>query len=275
MRSYANIKGHPIHPALIPFPLAFLLGAALFDIAGSIWDGEPWMRTGLYLTVLGLVAGVAAAIPGILDFVNTVPPRSSGRSRALRHGLTNTTGLLCFAIALFLKRRNVPSTGVVVLETIGAAALIYGSWLGGVLVTRNMISVEHRYAGAGKWKEETVSSPPGHRVLVARSDDLESDQMKLLHINGRRVVLARTRNGFHAFDDGCTHRGGSLADGVCIDGTVQCLWHGSQFDVATGNVRCGPAKAKIRVYALEQKNNEVWLAAAPDGREVSKPPRSG
>ena len=160
MRSYANIKGHPLHPALIPFPLAFLLGAALFDIAGSVWDRDAWTRTGLHLTVLGLIAGAAAALPGILDFVNTVPPRSSGRTRALRHGLSNTIGLLCFAVALFLKDGTVPSTGVLVLETVGAATLIYGSWLGGVLVTRNMISVEHRYAGAAVsavWGAETSS----------------------------------------------------------------------------------------------------------------------
>ncbi len=29
-------------------------------------------------------------------------------------------------------------------------------------------------------------------------------------------------------------------------GTVQCRWHGSQFDVQTGDVKCGPAEEKIQ-----------------------------
>lgn len=39
MRSYASFQGHPLHPALIPFPFAFLTGALVFDAAG--WVAAP------------------------------------------------------------------------------------------------------------------------------------------------------------------------------------------------------------------------------------------
>ena len=42
---------------------------------------------------------------------------------------------------------------------------------------------------------------------------------------------------------------------VC--GTVQCLWHGSQFDVSTGQVKAGPATKGIAVYRVEEKEGEV------------------
>ena len=32
VRSRATIGGHPIHPMLIPFPIAFLVGAFLADV---------------------------------------------------------------------------------------------------------------------------------------------------------------------------------------------------------------------------------------------------
>jgi nitrite reductase/ring-hydroxylating ferredoxin subunit len=83
--------------------------------------------------------------------------------------------------------------------------------------------------------------------------------MKLLRVAGKRIVLARTERGYVAFDDRCTHRGGSLAGGVLICGTVQCLWHGSQFDVTTGQVTCGPAKEPIRVYQVTQKGDDVTM----------------
>ena len=36
LRSTAQIAGHPIHPMLVPFPIAFLIGALLSDVA--FWD---------------------------------------------------------------------------------------------------------------------------------------------------------------------------------------------------------------------------------------------
>ena len=59
---------------------------------------------------------------------------------------------------------------------------------------------------------------------IAKSDELKRDQMKLIRLDdGTRIALARNDDGHCAFQDRCTHRGGSLADGVLICGTVQCL----------------------------------------------------
>ena len=41
MRSKASFRSHPIHPALVHFPLAFLIGAFGFDLAGS-WS-SVWL----------------------------------------------------------------------------------------------------------------------------------------------------------------------------------------------------------------------------------------
>lgn len=252
MRSKAHYKAHPIHPALIPFPFAFLTGALLFDGLGYFAGRAAAGTTGAHLTLAGLAAGVLAAIPGAIDYLYSVPPLSSGKQRATRHALGNVTALALFAVAWFLRGSDwSPSGFTLVLETLGTAALFYSGYLGGTLVTRNMISVDHRYANAGKWQDSTLTATRGQSLVVGRKDDLEEDQMKLLRVNGRRIVLARTADGYTAFDDGCTHRGGSLAGGVLIGGTVQCLWHGSQFDVSNGAVSCGPAKKKIRVYDLE------------------------
>jgi nitrite reductase/ring-hydroxylating ferredoxin subunit len=46
---------------------------------------------------------------------------------------------------------------------------------------------------------------------------------------------------------------------VMVCGTVQCLWHGSQFDVSTGKVKAGPAKKQIRVYQVNEEHGEVRL----------------
>jgi len=261
MRSKASYKGHPIHPALIPFPFAFLVGALVFDAAGRLTGRPSWWTTGANLAAAGIAMALVAAVPGLVDYLFTVPPRSTGKQRATRHMLANLSAVSLFAVAWWLRgdAAAVPSTLQLVLEAVGAGLLTAGGWMGGVLVNRNQIGVDPRYANAGKWKEARVDARPGVPVTVATADELEVNQMKLLRVGDRRIVLGRTEQGYVAFDDHCTHRGGSLAGGVLICGTVQCPWHGSQFDVRAGTVKAGPAEQSIATYRVEEHDREVRL----------------
>jgi nitrite reductase/ring-hydroxylating ferredoxin subunit/uncharacterized membrane protein len=264
MRSKASFRGHPIHPALIPFPFAFLTGAFLFDAAGRLADRPGWWTTGGHLAIVGVVTALIAAVPGFMDYLYTVPPRSTGKSRATRHMIVNLLAVALVAIAWIVRRDMVggPSTMVLGLELVALALLVAGGWMGGVLVSRNQISVDHRYAGAGKWKDQTVEARAGTPVAVANVDELKMDQMKLLRIGDRRIVLARTEQGYVAFDDSCPHRGGSLAGGSMMCGTVQCPWHGSQFDVRSGSVKAGPADRGVATYRVDLRDQKVLVVIA-------------
>lgn len=261
MRSKASFRGHPIHPALIPFPFAFLYGAFLFDIAGRVAERPNWWTTGAYLGLVGIASALIAAVPGFIDYFATVPPKSSGKKRATKHMLVNLAAVILFAAAWAIRGSSdaLPGLTVLGLEAVGVALLTAGGWMGGVLVNRNQIGVDHRYARSGKWKEERIQSPAGRSAVVAQADELQVDQMKLMHLNGRRIVLARTEAGYVAFDDSCTHRGGSLAGGVMIGGLVQCPWHGSQFDCRTGAVKAGPAETPIATYRVTEEQGQVKI----------------
>jgi nitrite reductase/ring-hydroxylating ferredoxin subunit/uncharacterized membrane protein len=261
MRSTASYKGHPIHPALIPFPFAFLYGAFFLDLAGRLAERPTWWTTGAYLSLLGVVTALIAAIPGFIDYFTTVPPKSSGKQRATRHMLVNLGAVTLFFVAWTMRGEAgaIPADAVVILEGIGVALLTAGGWMGGVLVSRNQIGVDHRYAEAGRWKEQQIRSGADQPIEVAKVDELKVNQMKLLRINGRRLVLARTEEGYVAFDDRCSHRGGSLAGGVMIASVVQCPWHGSQFDCGTGAVQAGPAEGPIKTYRATEKEGRIWL----------------
>lgn len=259
MKSKAVLLGHPVHPMLIPFPIAFLSGAALFDAAGWLLNIPSWWTTGGHLCVAGIATALLAALPGFIDYLYTVPPDSSGKTRATKHMLTMLLAVALFAAAWLIRggAGAPPRLFVLVLEVTGLSLVAIGGYMGGTLVTRNLISVDHRYANAGKWRDDTVASHPGSAVAVATQDELKIDQMKLVRIGRKRIVLARTERGYVAFDDRCTHRGGSLAGGVMICGTVQCLWHGSQFDAGTGAVKAGPANAGIPVYRVIEEAGSV------------------
>lgn len=260
MRSRASLKAHPLHPALIPFPFAFLSGAALFDLAAALWALDALSVTAAHLTLAGIATGFLAAVPGVIDYVYTVPPASSGKARALRHGAGNVLALGLFGAAFALRGADwTASTATVVIQMAGLLVLGYSGWLGGTLITRNLISIDHRYADTGRWQEATFSGRPGDEIAVAAEDDLQEGHMKLLHVNGRRIALARAGGSYCAIEDGCTHRGASLAGGVLVGGTVHCLWHGSQFDVSTGKVVCGPATQPVQRFIVRVEKGAVLL----------------
>jgi nitrite reductase/ring-hydroxylating ferredoxin subunit/uncharacterized membrane protein len=259
MRSKANFKTHPIHPMLIPFPIAFLVGAFVFDLLGVIFDSLSFAQTGFYLSIAGIVMALVAAIPGIIDYIYTVPPDSSAKTRATKHMVVNLSAVALFFIAiLFRNGTENPSILTLIIQGIGLAFLTAGGWMGGTMVFRNQIGVDHRYAKAGKWDEVTVN--PNEKEPVVGNDSLLAlNQMMLVHLDGKRIVVAKTEKGYTAFDDRCTHKGGSLADGTLACGTVQCPWHGSHFNVHTGEATEGPATKPVKTYPVEIREGKIVL----------------
>ena len=75
MASPASVGKHPIHPMLIPFPIALWIFSLISDlIYGMGWGGIVWKETAFYTMAGGLIGALAAAIPGYLDYRTTTVP---------------------------------------------------------------------------------------------------------------------------------------------------------------------------------------------------------
>jgi uncharacterized membrane protein/nitrite reductase/ring-hydroxylating ferredoxin subunit len=277
MRSKASIKGHPLHPMLIAFPIAFATAAPIADLAAVLGDWPSLWTVGAYSSIAAVVTGLIAAVPGFIDYLMIIPPNSSGKKRATYHMIVNVVALAVMAGSWAFRdwETLVPQNMAIVLEFASITIMSVGGWLGGTLVYRNQIGVDHRYAEAGKWQEQYLDADANGYVHVRDAEELDIDQMILVHVEGRRLVLARTEKGFTAFDDSCTHRGGSLAGGVMTCSTVICPWHGSQFDVNTGALKAGPAKKSINAYEVDHSTGDVRIfigskSAAKETAQVSR-----
>ncbi|HRP74729.1 MAG TPA: DUF2231 domain-containing protein [Rhodocyclaceae bacterium] len=67
IHSRAALAGHPLHPVMIHFPVAALLGLIGTDL-GYLYSGDPfWGRAGLWLAGVGAVGGWIASIAGAID----------------------------------------------------------------------------------------------------------------------------------------------------------------------------------------------------------------
>jgi nitrite reductase/ring-hydroxylating ferredoxin subunit/uncharacterized membrane protein len=272
MRSKASIKSHPLHPILVSFPVAFGVAAPLADVMGLLGDSPAIWVVGAYASVATVVTGLVAAVPGLIDYLFVVPPKSSAKKRATYHMIVNVIALSIMAASWAFRNWESfePRPLAVLLEFGSIGFMTVGGWLGGTLVYRNQIGVDHRYAEAGKWQEQYVEVDSAGYATVEDAKQLETDQMMLIHVDGKRIVLARKEKGFAAFADSCTHKGGSLAGGMMTCGTVMCPWHGSQFDVSSGAVKAGPAKEPITAYDVDESGGKVRIAVRKREKDASK-----
>ncbi len=124
------------------------------DLIAKFSGNESFWQLGYYIEIAGLVSGLLAAIPGVIDYYFTVPPKSSAKKRGIKHALINVSHLILFFIALMIRKNEEVDLNVVIsLEVAGVILIGIAGWLGGTLVYRNQIGVDPRYADAGKWKE--------------------------------------------------------------------------------------------------------------------------
>jgi uncharacterized membrane protein len=145
--SSVNILGHPIHPIIVIFPVAFLSGTAGADIGYWLTQDPFWARASMWLIGLGASAGILAGIIGMVDFLRI--PRVRHRTAGWAHMVANILALVLSLINFGL-RLNDPATTIVpvglTLSLVVATLLLIGGWFGGELTFRHKIGV----IGSGK-----------------------------------------------------------------------------------------------------------------------------
>ena len=67
--SRMSIRGHPLHPVLIHFPVAALLMLVGTDVAYFFTGDFFWARAGLWLAGVGALGGWVSGLAGLVDLV--------------------------------------------------------------------------------------------------------------------------------------------------------------------------------------------------------------
>jgi uncharacterized membrane protein len=143
MESKVKVAGHPVHPMLIVFPLGLLATAVVFDVIGMITDATHWTQMAYYLIGAGLIGGIAAAVPGWVDWA-AIPTGTRAKRVGLLHGVGNVIVLALFIVSWLLRRPNpaVPPTEAVAAAIAGVVLAVVTGWLGGELVDRLGVGVD-------------------------------------------------------------------------------------------------------------------------------------
>ncbi len=142
MEAKARLFGHPIHQAIIVFPLGVLATAVIFDVIHLVTGGARWAEVSFWMICAGVIAGLVAAPFGFIDWLG-IPGGTRAKRIGLLHGVGNVIVVLLFATSWLMRRDNVtvPEAFALVLSFAGAGLALITGWLGGELVSRLGIGV--------------------------------------------------------------------------------------------------------------------------------------
>ena len=109
---------------------------------------------------------------------------------------------------------------------------------------------------------EVASAPEaaGEWIEVCPVEDIEEEDVIRIDHGSRTFAVYRLKDDrFYATDGLCTHEFAYLADGLVIDGVIECPLHNGRFDVATGRALRAPACDHLETYPVERRGNTLYL----------------
>ena len=141
-RSTASIAGHPIHPMLVGFPIAFFAATVATDIAFHQTANLAFATASEWLLGAGLVMAALAALVGLTDFLG------ERRIRALRpawlHLVGNVTVVILELINLVLRlRAGAPgvTNAELLVSVVALLILLFNGWMGWEMVYKHHVGI--------------------------------------------------------------------------------------------------------------------------------------
>ncbi len=141
-KSTASIAGHPLHPMLIPFPVAFLVAAFVCDLIFWSTRDAAWSTASKYLLGAALIMAALAAVAGLIDFLGD--GRIRDLSAAWHHMIGNVIAVLLSLWNWYRRYEGgdeaVIPTGLL-LSFVVVAFLLYTGWRGWEMVYEHRVAV--------------------------------------------------------------------------------------------------------------------------------------
>jgi len=234
--------GHPLHALLTDVPIGALTVVIVLDVAGQPAAADVAL-------LVGVVTMIASALAGYADYSTT---DGRARVRATVHSSLMLVSLVIYVVSLAIRATGPTSrTLPIALSIVAYLILAAGAFVGGdVVYALGNVVDRHAWRPSGaKWQSLDVGEIAEGTLVKAKA-------------GAQALVLIRSGDTIQALHDLCAHAGGPLSEGTIVMGCVECPWHGSRFEIATGRRRRGPT-----VY--DQPAYEVRAVAA-GGYEVRR-----
>ncbi|WP_238015864.1 Rieske (2Fe-2S) protein [Dactylosporangium sp. AC04546] len=238
--------GHPLHPAVVQFPLGAWLSATVLDLLPGT------RREATTLLIAGTAAALPAAVTGGADF--TTLSREQRRVAVL-HALANSAALGLMVSSIVARLRGRHTTGRW-LSLAGVGVAGGSAMLGGHLSFSQDAGANHSAAAL-------PLVPDGWHDLGA-TGEYRPGAIEARMLGETPVLVHREDDRFSVLIGRCAHRSGPLVDGTPVeidgDACLQCPWHGSVFRLRDGRAMRGPASSDQTVLRTRVRNDRLEAA---------------
>lgn len=151
-KSTAKIAGHPLHPMIIPFPIAFFVSTLVTDLL-YLQNGRPgFADASMWLLGAGIAMALLAAVFGFIDFLGE--PRVRALRQAWLHMGGNLLAVILEVVNFYLRARGAPghvvTSGQAVLSAVVVVLLLFNGWMGWEMVYRGHVGVSDQRELAGR-----------------------------------------------------------------------------------------------------------------------------
>lgn len=103
---------------------------------------------------------------------------------------------------------------------------------------------------------------------VGAASDVPEGGSNVVYVDGLQIALFNTGGKIYAVANRCSHANGPLADGKLEGATVTCPYHGSKFDLETGEPSCAPASRPLARFEVKIEGGQVYLMPSERARTV-------
>jgi len=166
------MRAWEIHPALVHFPIAFLIGGVVLDLFGR--SSETAVATATYLLIAGLGTGAIAAA-GVVAYY-TVPGNHTAEAhqRIYWHIWAIVTAVVLFMVVCFVRWQH-PSVASPLIRGLGLVAVVImgiGAYIGGNLVYHGGLGIDPAILKPGlRSMAEPNNSPPAGQTDPVMTKD--------------------------------------------------------------------------------------------------------
>ena len=235
--------GHPLHALLTDVPIGALTVTIVLDVIGQPVAADVAL-------LIGVLSMLAAAAAGYADYSTTDGP---ARVRATVHSSLMLVSLVIYIVSLVIRASGPTNRAVpIALSIVAYLILAGGAFVGGdiVFALGHMVD-RHAWRSSGtKWQPLEVGEIAEGTLVKAR-------------LGIQDLVLIRTGQTILALHNQCAHAGGPLSEGSLVDGCIECPWHGSRFEIATGRRRRGPTVYDQPTYEVRPLEAGGYEARRP------------
>ena len=220
--------GHPLHPLAVQVPLGAFLSSAALDLFPKTG------RQSKLLVGLGIVSAIPAIAAGWVDWLGL---HRQQQRVGIVHAAANATAVGLYAVSFVQRSRGRQASGRM-FGYAGLAVLSIGGYLGGHLAYRQAAGPNHT--------EDVPHLLPSGWLTLAPLHEFPDGELSRMDVDGQPLLVHRRGETANVLSNTCSHLSGPLNEGdISNEGfgltCVTCPWHGSTFDLETGEVVHGPA----------------------------------